>query len=117
VDAAATGGTVTCGATGLVLTVSPTNFAALAASITVTGKAGNTATMNPAALAGTACSDRYGAAIWGSAGDATTLDVAAGTDVSGASGTDGSCQGVRLPPHNARPAGGGTPPLMHHPGL
>jgi hypothetical protein len=91
VDATATGGTMTCGATGLVLTVNPTNFAAIAATITVTGKAGNTATMNPAALAGQTCSSRYGAATWGSVGGATTLDVAAGTDVSCSAGTEGSC--------------------------
>ncbi|GBF94290.1 hypothetical protein Rsub_06912 [Raphidocelis subcapitata] len=94
VDAAATGGTVACGASGLVLTVPSTDFAAITASLTVTGKAGNTATTNSAILESLTCSNRFGDATWGSAGGATTLAVAAGTDPTCSTGTDGSCQGL-----------------------
>ncbi|GBF94287.1 hypothetical protein Rsub_06909 [Raphidocelis subcapitata] len=94
VDAAATGGTVACGASGLVLTVPSTDFAAITASLTVTGKAGNTATTNSAILESLTCSNRFGDATWGSAGGATTLAVAAGTDLTCSTGTDGSCQGL-----------------------
>ena len=94
VDAAATGGTVACGASGLVLTVPSTDFAAITASLTVTGKAGNTATTNSAILESLTCSNRFGDATWGSAGGATNLAVAAGTDLTCSTGTDGSCQGL-----------------------
>ena len=95
-DATATGGTMSCGASGLLLTVPSAEFAPIAASISVTAKAGsgNTATMNTAFLADQTCSSRFGAATWGTAGGATTLAVAAGTDTTCSSGTDGSCQGL-----------------------
>jgi hypothetical protein len=96
VDASATGGAVTCGATGLVLTVSPTEFSALAAGVTVTGKAGRTAAMNPGALAAATCSSAYGPATWGTAGGATTL-AATATATTCSTGTDGSCQGSVTP--------------------
>ena len=107
VDATATGGTVECGAAGLVLTVSPAQFAPIAAGVTVTGKAGYTAAVNPAALLGQTCSSRYGAATWGSAGGATTLAVAA-TDTACTTGTDGSCSGLvtRLTPRGKLAVGG-----------
>ena len=92
-DATATGGTVACGASGLVLTLPSAEFAPISASITVTGKSGNTAVVNTAGLAAQTCSTRFGAATWGSAGGATTLAVAAGTDTTCAVGTEGTCTG------------------------
>jgi hypothetical protein len=99
VDATATGGDVVCGSSGLVLTVAPSQFAPIAASISVTGKAGYTAASNPDALLGQTCSSRYGPATWASAGGATTLSATA-TDATCTTGTEGSCQGLatRLTP-------------------
>ncbi|GBG00561.1 hypothetical protein Rsub_13351 [Raphidocelis subcapitata] len=94
VDATATGGTMTCGPSGLVMTVPSVQFAPIAASISVTGKSGNTAALTTTALYGQTCSSRFGAATWGSAGSATTLAVAAGSDTTCTTGTEGTCQGL-----------------------
>jgi hypothetical protein len=83
-----------------VLTVTPTQFAPIAASVTVTSKSGGTTVaMNPAALLDQTCSSLYGAATWGSAGGATTLAVTA-TAPTCATLTSSSCQGLatRLTP-------------------
>jgi hypothetical protein len=99
VTATATGGTVACGTSGLVLTVAPSQFAAFSASVTVTGKSGSTVSMNPATLIGKTCSSRYGAATWGSASGATTLSVQA-TGATCTTLTNDTCQGLvtRLTP-------------------
>jgi hypothetical protein len=97
VDAAATGGSVACGPSGLVLTVSPFQFAPSAANLTVTGKPGYTAASNPGALLGETCSSRFGAATWGTSGGATTFNLAAGSDGACTTGTEGSCQGLVTP--------------------
>ncbi|GBF91631.1 hypothetical protein Rsub_04371 [Raphidocelis subcapitata] len=65
VDATATGGTMTCGPSGLLLTAPSVQFAPIAASISVTGKSGNTAAMTTTALYPQTCSSRFGAATWG----------------------------------------------------
>ena len=85
---------MTCGPSGLLLTAPSVQFAPIAASISVTGKSGNTAAMTTTALYPQTCSSRFGAATWGSAGGATTLAVAAGTDTTCVTGTEGTCQGL-----------------------
>jgi hypothetical protein len=68
-----------CDSSGLVLTVPPVDFAAIAASVTITGKSGHTAAVSTADLSDHTCSRRFGAASWTAAGDTATFSVAAGT--------------------------------------
>jgi hypothetical protein len=99
VSVTAAGGTIACDSSGLVLTVSSTNFASIAASgITTTGKSGYTAAYNISNLAGRTCSSRFGAASWAidsKRPSFATLSVGPATDTTTCStGTDGSCRGV-----------------------